>query len=280
MFVVIAALLSNILTVIHLRGNAQRKLRVSERYIFRKLAPCFIAVSNAAAEDWVRAGIPSDHITVVYNPYESVNKASRNKTPTPNCSSYNIKDSESNIIDDDSYRLLFVGQLRSIKGVDSLLRSLINIAISNWTLTIVGDGPERSALEKIVDNNKLLSGRVFFVGWQKEITNYYLENDVLVLPSKKEGFGRSIIEAMIHKLPVVATRVGGIPELINHKITGILVDYGNESALCEALELIYYNSVLRKNIQEEAYKYVCNNFSEEIFIKKLIKICNNSCLHK
>jgi len=101
-------------------------------------------------------------------------------------------------------RFLMVGSLISRKRMDDAIRSLSTIdAATNWRLDIIGDGPERANLESLVADEGLQE-KVRFLGRIDEITEAYADADLLLLPSRSEGFGLVIIEAMANGLPVLA----------------------------------------------------------------------------
>ncbi len=139
----------------------------------------------------------------------------------------------------DPNRLLFAGRLGPEKGVDILLRSLAMVAES-WpqvSLEIAGDGPERSRLVDLAAQLGL-SDRVVWTGPLKadELSRRYEEAGVFVLPTLwMENCPVAVLEAMAHGLPVVATRIGGLPELVEDRVTGALVERADVSGLAAAL---------------------------------------------
>jgi glycosyltransferase involved in cell wall biosynthesis len=134
-------------------------------------------------------------------------------------------------------RLLFVGKLASVKGVKYLLQAVVGLASSNprFTLYMVGEGPERASCERITRELGLLP-RVRFVGAQhpSAIPCWLGAADVLCLPSLHEGCPNVVLEALASGRPVVASRVGGVPELLTDA-TGIMVPPGDSAALEAAL---------------------------------------------
>jgi glycosyltransferase involved in cell wall biosynthesis len=135
-------------------------------------------------------------------------------------------------------RLLFVGRLSAVKGVPLLLAALARARVErpSLTLTLVGDGPERAHLE--AEARALELGKaVAFLGYrsQEEVAQLLAEASVLVLPSFAEGVPVVLMEAMATGLPVVATRIAGIPELVEDGVSGRLVPPGEEDALARAI---------------------------------------------
>jgi glycosyltransferase involved in cell wall biosynthesis len=120
----------------------------------------------------------------------------------------------------------FAGRLVPIKGVDVLLRAAA--ALPGVRLEIAGDGPERARLEA-------MSVDATFLGWRPTIDDALGRWDIFALPSREEAFGIAALEAMAAGLPVVASRVGGLPELVRSGLTGLLVRPDDPAALAGAL---------------------------------------------
>lgn len=116
-------------------------------------------------------------------------------------------------VEDNEYLLLYVGRLISIKNVDGLLQAVSRLTIP-FKLVIVGDGPERKRLEKLVDELNL-NGKVVFLGRKSHIETLKIMRacDVLILPSKSEVFPTVVIEALALNKPVISTPVGGVVEI-------------------------------------------------------------------
>lgn len=142
---------------------------------------------------------------------------------------------------DGALRLLFVGRLAPEKGLDVLLQALESLSEgqrSQLRLTVVGDGPLRARLE--ASTRRLLPGQVKHLGWRPrdELPAIYVGSQVLVLPSLMEGMPNVMLEAMAAGLPVIATRVGGCPELVSDGENGLLVEPGSPPALAAAISAV------------------------------------------
>lgn len=135
-------------------------------------------------------------------------------------------------------RLLFVGRLSAVKGVPVLLRALARGRETrpHLTLDLVGDGPDRGALERLARDLGLRE-TVRFHGYrgQSEVAALLRETGILVLPSFAEGVPVVLMEAMAAARPVIATRVGGVSELVEDGLSGLLVPPGDEASLAEAV---------------------------------------------
>ena len=138
-------------------------------------------------------------------------------------------------------RLLFVGRLASVKGVPVLFRALQQVAVDHpdLRLILIGDGPERAALEGDV-RAMGLSGIVDFQGYkaQTEVAQALRDTDILVLPSFAEGLPVVLMEALAARVPVLATRIAGVSELVEDGISGRLVAPGDPQALERALRAL------------------------------------------
>lgn len=131
---------------------------------------------------------------------------------------------------------------------------------------IIGDGPERIKLENLI-KEKGLQEKVILFGRISEASRYLKAFDVFVLPSLKEGFPWVILEAMAAGVPVVATKVGALQEIIKNKKSGLLVKPGDSKQLGEAVKKILRDAKLRKNLASEAKKRV-KDFSESEMLRK------------
>src|SRR5262249_49929759 len=115
-------------------------------------------------------------------------------------------------------------RLIPLKGLVFLVRAMALLCkeFPHLRLTIAGYGPERSTLEAEVAKLGLAS-RTQFLGWKQDINSIFQNWDIFVMPSLEEGFGMAVIEAMSQGLPVIATSVGGLPEIVEDSRTGYLV---------------------------------------------------------
>jgi glycosyltransferase involved in cell wall biosynthesis len=125
---------------------------------------------------------------------------------------------------------------------------------------VLGEGHLRKELESLIER-KGLKGKFKLPGFKRDIQNYIKAFDVFVLPSDNEGFSGSILNAMLLKVPVVATDAGGAQEVIEDGETGLLVERRNPVKLANAILRLLDDKELRKRITEKAYSVVVDNFS-------------------
>ena len=163
-----------------------------------------------------------------------------------------------------------VARLDPIKGMTYLIdaMSLVVRQYPQSYLLVVGDGCESEKLKE--QCRKLgLENKVLFTGFQKTPSYFIKRMDVFILPSLNEGMGRVILEAMVHAKPVIASNVGGIPELIDDGQNGILVPPANAPALAAAMSRLIGQEPLLKKMGILSQAKVSEKFSLERMIKDI-----------
>lgn len=160
--------------------------------------------------------------------------------------------------------LLFVGRLAGVKGVPILLQSVADLAadIPDLRLTLIGDGPDRAELEtKARDLG--IADRCNFVGYksQSEVAEALTKASVFVLPSFAEGVPVVLMEAMAAGVPVLTTRIAGIPELVEDGVSGKLVAPGDTDALTGALKDLLSPSTDRRAMGQAGRDKVTQDFN-------------------
>jgi glycosyltransferase involved in cell wall biosynthesis len=150
--------------------------------------------------------------------------------------------------------------------------SLIYNKYPNTSLFILGDGEQRTDLEKL-SLNLGLCNYVHFLGLveREYVYSMMLSSNMIVLASKEEGNPRVIIEAMASGLPIVATNVPGIKEMIKQGQTGLLITNQDSVHLANGIEFVIRNRQEAENIAERAYSYVIETFAKEEVSKKIRK---------
>jgi sugar transferase (PEP-CTERM/EpsH1 system associated) len=220
---------------------------VKYRWLRRGLSPMihrFIAVSRDLAE-WLKGpvGLPPAKVVQIYNGVAHDRFSPQRKAGTGNP---RVR-SEARGIPEGFFTVPgcrvvgTVGRLAAVKDQGSLLRALAAIVQAEPTqretlrCILVGDGPERASLQSLVEE-LALGDCVWMAGDRDDIPNLLACMDVFVLPSLGEGVSNTVLEAMATGLPVVATRVGGNPELVTEGDTGLLVPVSDIAALARALQ--------------------------------------------
>ncbi len=162
----------------------------------------------------------------------------------------------------DQKLILAVGRLEKIKGQQHLIRAmaLLQGKVKNTHLILVGDGVERSALETQV-HVAGLGELVHFMGARDDIPGIMAAGDLLVIPSESEGLPFVLLEAMAAGLPVVATTVGNISDIIDDNERGMLVPPGDAHRLAVAIETILGKAP--QSMTDKARNYVAHHYSEK-----------------
>lgn len=238
-----------------------------DRLLYR-LSSHILVPSNASMRLLMQTEkMPASMISVLYNGVDT------DRYAPPSLEARQEARSEFGIQDDT---LLFgvVGRLSPEKGgVDTLIRAIYRLREQkpNVRLLVVGDGPIRAGLEKL--NAELQAGTpgqgspVTFAGARQNIPRLLGAMDVFVLPSLNEALPIVLLEAMAVGLPVVATRVGGVPEIVHDGTTGLLVPPGDEDALTATLNRLAEDPPLRDKIAEAGREQVRNEFT----IKQMVR---------
>ena len=166
-----------------------------------------------------------------------------------------------------------VSKLWEGKGHTVLIEAfkLLKEKIKDAKLVIVGEGYLYDELFRRVGNNGLRDS-VLFTGFQMDVSEIIATFDVAVLPSFFEGMGRVILEAMAMEKPIVASRVGGIPDLIDEGINGLLVRPGDARELADALERVLSDNGLAKKLGKEGRKKIKDQFSADVMVRSIEKL--------
>jgi glycosyltransferase involved in cell wall biosynthesis len=158
--------------------------------------------------------------------------------------------------------LVYVGRLSPEKGVTLVLRALA--AVSQPNLTIIGNGPQRPELE-VMTARLGIADRVHFLGsrpWGDELLELIRRHQALILPSLTEGLPLVLIEAMSQGVPVIASSVGGIPDLVQDGVTGLLFPRGDVAALAAAIRRVISSPGLRYELAREGLGVARSNTAE------------------
>jgi glycosyltransferase involved in cell wall biosynthesis len=165
--------------------------------------------------------------------------------------------------------IVSVGRLSPEKGVDQLLRAMAIVSKEDASLRleIAGDGPSRGALGSLVEELNL-TGQVSFLGEVDDVASLLQRAAVFVLPSLTEGISLTLLEAMSQGLPVVATRVGGSPEVVVHGETGLLVDPASPEQLASAILRLHRESGRARVMGLAARERVTQDFDARRMVRE------------
>jgi glycosyltransferase involved in cell wall biosynthesis len=143
----------------------------------------------------------------------------------------------------------WIGRMTGVKRTDDVLLAVKRLREGevDAALCMVGDGPDRELVERRASELGIVR-HCFFLGYQEEVAPYYAAFDAMILPSGNEGTPVSAIEALASGRPVVATRVGGVPDVVRDGEDGFLVDPGDVEQLAERLALLARDPALRERM--------------------------------
>jgi N-acetyl-alpha-D-glucosaminyl L-malate synthase BshA len=162
--------------------------------------------------------------------------------------------------------IVHVSNFRPVKRATDCVEIFALIADKmKANLIMVGDGPERACVEWQVRKHQL-SNRVHCVGKQPRIADYLSMADLLLLPSELESFGLAALEAMACEVPVIASRVGGLPEVIEDGKTGFMLEMGDVEAMARTALKILQSDNLRREMGRQARASALGRFSTEKII--------------
>jgi glycosyltransferase involved in cell wall biosynthesis len=163
----------------------------------------------------------------------------------------------------------FVGWLLPIKGVSFLVRAMPDILARHPEsfLVLVGKGDHEATLRSLTDSLGL-NGRVLFLGWRPDVEEILPCLDLLVLPSLNEGMGRVVLEAMAAGVPIVASRVGGVPDLVWDGQNGLLVPPADSGALKRAICQLFRDEPRRRRMGAKG-KEICGQYSVESMVNQI-----------
>ncbi|QCT93960.1 glycosyltransferase family 4 protein [Caminibacter mediatlanticus TB-2] len=165
-----------------------------------------------------------------------------------------------------------VSRLTYEKGIDILLNAIFELKkkIENYKVVIIGDGYEKEKLVKLTKKLQI-EDKIEWKGFipKENLSNYYSIFDVVVIPSRFEGFGLTAIEAMSYKIPVIASNVDGLKEIIKDGEDGLLFNKEESKILADKILQIYKDQRLKNKLGENAYEKVKQKFSYEVYKNKI-----------
>ena len=232
-------------------GRPRRKYSSALKFLFRR-SDLIVANSQAFRRDFLSIFPDLRAKTIVI--HNSVNVAELNGLV------------QNNTYGAHGRYVLCVAAHNEKKAIDVLIQAVVRLAREDpsFKLVLVGDGPLRQSLEELAVALGVRE-RIEFLGAQgrAKVVELLHGCEAFVLPSRSEPFGIAIVEALACQKPVVATRVGGIPEIIEDGTTGLLVEPDNSRALAEALMRVLKDGELRKVLARNGYRAVQERFRSE-----------------
>ncbi len=266
--VVPAALGTNAVTIATVRDmgvfSDRHKIRSISQAIACRFADCVVANSNAAREWLLRQGLGQYDVRVIPNgipipPPRDIRQV------CPVRSEFNI--------DHASPLIGVVGRLVRTKGLEFFLEAAAHVVtrFPSARFLIVGEScvepSYRLELEQRARNLNL-TGRIIFTGQRNDVPQIMREIDVSVLPSLTESFSNTLLESMANGLPVVATNVGGNPEIVSDGVNGILVPPGEPAALSHAMVELLQQPELARRLGKAAREKVVRDYSLDHLLRR------------
>jgi glycosyltransferase involved in cell wall biosynthesis len=230
--------------------------------IFSKFTDRMVALTNGEKRDYIKLSVcPPEKLFRIHSGIDL------KQFMQPNGNSLEKKRSLG--LDHNGIVIGFVGWLLPIKGPMYLLKAMQHIWPDHPTASLVMIGKGELDVELRAQALRMnANGKVKFLGWREDIHEIMPVFDLLVLPSLNEGMGRVLVEAMAAGKPVVASEVGGIPDLVKHGETGYLVRPADEKALAKGIKKILNDPEQAKLMGQRGKEY-CRQFSLEAMIQKL-----------
>jgi len=209
-------------------------------------------VSNFAKSKFVELGVPESNIKVIY---PGVGPTNYSLKPTP------------------SLTIGLLSRLDPEKGVYSFLQNTIPaIKEKGWQVLIAGEGTEKKSIQNLIEKSGL-QNQITLLDFVRDLDDFFSQVSVLCYPTKaEESFGIAVLEAMSRGVPAVATNIGALPEIIDHKKTGLLVAPDKPEGWGQYLSLLTLNefrSELQKNSLARA-----KDFSAEEMLQRFEKLTN------
>ncbi len=219
-----------------------------------------IAVSPPLVEHCANHGVNPDRLTYIPN---AIDTGEYRRTQTPALAKAEMG------LPADSFAIGVIGRLSVEKGVDRAIRMMADLVRTNpkAELHLIGDGPQRQELEQLAAQLGVANS-IRWWGWQTDARPIYEMLDMLLLPSRTEGLPNVVLEAMAMRVPVAATDVGGVNDLLDHGACGIILN-DNEHDWTNAIAPLLTSPAACDNFAEQAHQRVCESFS---FSRRMEKI--------
>ncbi len=221
-----------------------------------------ITVSDSYRDRLIAMGIPTSKVITIHNALD----------PEEHIAS--VQDVRKELgLSKDIFVIGVIGRLSTEKGQRVFLDAFreIKTSIPGVKTLIIGDGPDMTSLKKH-SCSLGFNGSVKFLGHRDNILPFYKAIDLLVIPSFSEGLPNVLLEAMYFGKPVVATSVGGIPEVLTHNYSGILVNPGDSKAMAREVVRILSDKERTSSLVKKGKEVVLESFLPENRVRKILDI--------
>jgi glycosyltransferase involved in cell wall biosynthesis len=177
-----------------------------------------------------------------------------------------------NINIENKITLLSIGELHKNKGFDLFIKYLTELD-RDFIYLIIGDGEERDNIETIIQDNNL-TNKAYLIGRIEDAYKYVKSADIFILPSRTEAFPYVLLESGLGNSAVLASRVGGISEIIIENETGLLFDIYDKNNCLNQLRRLIDDKDLRNKLAINIHDKIVNEFSQDKMIKETIEVYN------
>jgi len=218
-----------------------------------------IAVSKSIRDQALRLPFASKKIAVVYNGIAAAPLLSKDAAR------------QALGISTDAFVVGTIAELHPIKGLPYAIEAMRLLSIPNLSYVILGEGETRAELEKEVSEKKI-GDKVSLKGFVKDAARYAKAFDIFLLPSLSEALNYTLIEAGFAEVPVIATSVGGIPEIIENETSGLLIRPKNSKEIANAIRFMHENMDKASSFAKNLHESVLKNFSLEKMLSDTEKI--------
>ena len=173
------------------------------------------------------------------------------------------------LLNPDTHWIGTIGELHPNKGFPYALHAInaLTATLQNIAYIIIGDGEQRDSILQYIQS-KNLHDHVFLVGYIPHAENYVQAFDIFLLPSIKEGFPYVLLESAHARIPIIATAIGGIPEIIEHKHSGMLARPQNSEDIQENIRYMLAEQYRREKMADALYRKVTKNFGIKNMLEK------------
>jgi glycosyltransferase involved in cell wall biosynthesis len=256
-----------IIGTVRLHTETTTPLKLYKRLDLLALRLCdhVVTVSEDLRREALSAGLAPDKVTTIWNGIDVVSFAAQAVCGTT------IR--EELDLGPDERVVTAIGRLTSQKGYSYLLQSvpLVLQALPETRFLIAGDGPLRSKLEREAYSLGIGSS-VYFLGYRTDVAPLIALSDLIVMPSLREGLPNVILEALALAKPVIATAVGGIPEIITHQVSGILIPPRDPVRLAESILQVLTVLALARGLGERGRQEVTERFTVAAMVDRTVTL--------
>ena len=229
-----------------------------------------VTVCRPFAEQIERLGVQRDRVTILHNSVKPF-------VPPPQEAVQSVR-RELGVADDEAV-ILSVGRLSQEKGHADLIHAAATLnAMSGaprFRVVIVGDGREQERLAQLASRLGIET-RITFAGFQRDTRPYYAMATVVAVPSHSEGSPNVVLEAMAAGLPIAANAVGGVPEILQENVTGLMVPPRNPEAMAKAILRILSDQELRVRLGAAARARAESSHTPEAYRRTLVEFYQNT----